>query len=149
MRFYFGSTVVHVGRICSVKYEDRGSNCLSNAARYPIDYCFSEDFRASSVCFSDENKMLIMIWLEHWWDGADRGRRKYAEQVPLFGPKNSNRLARGQTRAFMERGRRLSQPWHGLYIQKRVKEFFHIQRPPTAERALLCGKFPGLAYLSC
>jgi len=66
VRFYFGSTVVQVGRICSVKYENRGSNCLSNAARYPIEYCFSEDFRASPICFSGKSKMLIKIRLEHW-----------------------------------------------------------------------------------
>ena len=77
VRFCFGSTVVQVGRICSVKYENRGSNCLSNAARYPIHYCISEYLRASSLCFPDKSKMLIKIRLEHWWDGADRGRRKY------------------------------------------------------------------------
>jgi len=113
--FYFGSTVVQVGRICSVKYENLGSNCLSNAATYLIDYCFSEDLGASPVCFSDESKMLIKFWLEHWWDGADRGRlkyavcsMKYAEPVPLCRPQISNGLARGQTGAFMERGRRLT-----------------------------------------
>jgi hypothetical protein len=82
----FASAVVQVGRICSVKYENRGSNCLSSAPRYPIDYCFSEDFRASPVCVSDESKVLIKIWLEHWWDGADRGRRKHAEPMPLCRP---------------------------------------------------------------
>ena len=108
VRFYLGRTVGQVGRICSVKYENRGSNCLSKAARYPIEYCLSEYFRASPICFSGKSKMLIKIRLECWLDGTDRGRRKYAEPLPLCRPQISNGLARGQTRAFMERGRGLT-----------------------------------------
>jgi hypothetical protein len=58
-RFYFGSVVVQVGRICSVKYENRGSNAgrdysmkIDNSS---IDWV--EEFKYLGTALADKNSL--------------------------------------------------------------------------------------------
>jgi len=66
-----------------------------------------EGFEAPPTNNSDKNSVNTLMSVEHWWNDADMGERKYLEEnldtVSLYLVQISHGLACNRTRTFIER----------------------------------------------
>ena len=92
-----------------------GSSILSNASRLSKEHCILEGPQASPICRSWKSNIWMMMSVEHWWKGKDRGEMKYSEKnLPHYHfihlkshmkwPEIEPRLPRGETKSNVFKG---------------------------------------------